>query len=813
MLRLFLRKAVVRYFFWANRQPSRLLLFFGLITLFAGFSLSHLGLTTDFIDLLPESYTSVKALKNAMKRVGGVGSLVVAVEGNNFENNRMFVDDLVRALETSNLSDIRSIEYEGKEVDKFFSSHAMMYATVEDLEEVKRVIDKEIENAKTRANPLWVDLSDDDEKDIDWENWKAKLNAVKKPFFKMHEGYLGLPGGKLLVVIIKPKGTQFNISHTRKFVETIQGLIDRTMSSRNYGDLKVGLCGNVKSTLEEYDTVFNDIFSTLALCLVLILLFLIIFFRNVWIVAVLVISLSMSLIWGLGFFAIFFKEVNSQSAFLTSLIAGTGINYGIITLTRFQKIAIQSKDMLCSIRQAMESTVLGTFVAFLTTGAVFFALFLSDNRGLSQFAWMGSIGVLFCWLGYFFVLPPLLIFLHQRSWLRVKHRFEFPIFEILGEKIQQHATWFVVGTALLSLVSFGLLLAYLPNAKELNLSKLRNQKSLKTGTEALEKRVSTIFNRSMTPVAVLVDQPSEAIEVCEALEKQSKRLESKVGTCMNVHELLPKEQSKKIDLIAQIKNKTEDSSFKFLEQSKQEEILKWKSKISNEVLILQDLPSRLLEPFTEKSGEIGKLVFVSPKKGNILSNKESLEQFSNEVGTIELSSGKKFMAAGEALILADLLRFLDEEGPGIIVFAFLIVVAIIAISLRRWSASWPVITGLFAGFVLLMGILSIFSVKINFFNFVALPLALGISIDYATNMSEHLRKFGFAEFCQGAESAWACSMTTMIGYGSLLFAHNLAVQSFGQVALSAEVSALFVSILLIPALIHLQFKRRCKSAA
>jgi predicted RND superfamily exporter protein len=52
-----------------------------------------------------------------------------------------------------------------------------------------------------------------------------------------------------------------------------------------------------------------------------------------------------------------------------------------------------------------------------------------------------------------------------------------------------------------------------------------------------------------------------------------------------------------------------------------------------------------------------------------------------------------------------------------------------------------------------------------------------------------------------------CSFTTTVGYGSLLFADNQALQSFGRLAMSGEILALVAALIVLPALLHLWPRR------
>ena len=85
--------------------------------------------------------------------------------------------------------------------------------------------------------------------------------------------------------------------------------------------------------------------------------------------------------------------------------------------------------------------------------------------------------------------------------------------------------------------------------------------------------------------------------------------------------------------------------------------------------------------------------------------------------------------------------------------------------------------------------------RLNFLNFVAIPLIFGICVEYAINLYERMRAHG-GDVAAGVRSAggpvFLCSLTTILGYGALLVADNRALQSFGRYAIAGEVAP-FVS--------------------
>ena len=48
---------------------------------------------------------------------------------------------------------------------------------------------------------------------------------------------------------------------------------------------------------------------------------------------------------------------------------------------------------------------------------------------------------------------------------------------------------------------------------------------------------------------------------------------------------------------------------------------------------------------------------------------------------------------------------------------------------------------------------------------------------------------------------FVCSLTTIIGYGSLLVSENLAIRGFGTASLIGEVTCVITALVLVPALL------------
>src|SRR5207247_581233 len=104
--------------------------------------------------------------------------------------------------------------------------------------------------------------------------------------------------------------------------------------------------------------------------------------------------------------------------------------------------------------------------------------------------------------------------------------------------------------------------------------------------------------------------------------------------------------------------------------------------------------------------------------------------------------------------------------------------------------------------------------KVNFLNFVALPITFGIGVDYAVNVYSRYRAEGrggiFAAVKNTGGAVVLCSATTIIGYGALLVADNRGLVSFGTLAILGEFACLTTGVLVMPAIVEWIDRKRAE---
>jgi predicted RND superfamily exporter protein len=136
---------------------------------------------------------------------------------------------------------------------------------------------------------------------------------------------------------------------------------------------------------------------------------------------------------------------------------------------------------------------------------------------------------------------------------------------------------------------------------------------------------------------------------------------------------------------------------------------------------------------------------------------------------------------------------------------------LVLVFFRNVRTSAEVMGSLFVGVVLMCGVAAAIGLKINFFNFIVYPITFGIAVDYGANVAARVHERGgdvIGSLAEVGPAVALCSWTSIIGYGSLLFSLNRALQSFGWYAMAGEVTTIITALVLLPALLLAERRNR-----
>ena len=235
-----------------------------------------------------------------------------------------------------------------------------------------------------------------------------------------------------------------------------------------------------------------------------------------------------------------------------------------------------------------------------------------------------------------------------------------------------------------------------------------------------------------------------------------------------------------------------------------------------DVLRPGDLPALLRRRFEENNGVVGTVFYVKyfdfTRNENIShSDGHTLLRIAKTTDNVRLADGTTVQTASRATIFAEMIRSMERDGPLATSLSFGMVMIVVIVATRNWRGSVGVLSVLVGAVVITVGGAAIGDMKLNFLNFIALPITFGIGCEYPFNVYDRTRllKGDITSAVKRTGGAVAlCSYTTVVGYSSLLVADNQALQSFGRLAMSGEIACIAGALLVLPALLHVLAAKR-----
>jgi hypothetical protein len=280
---------------------------------------------------------------------------------------------------------------------------------------------------------------------------------------------------------------------------------------------------------------------------------------------------------------------------------------------------------------------------------------------------------------------------------------------------------------------------------------------------------------------------------------------------VSAFDLLPRQQEQKLSLLGEMLDRLERAKrHAFVSESDYQRV-RQRLPDTLRALTIADLPERIVRPFTERDGTRGRIVFLVPCDGQSVYDAHYLARWAEAFREVRLPNGEVLRGSGEPVILTDMLLSIRQDAPRAIVLSLLGTALLLIVLFRASRASWAALVALCLGAGWLMLAISVLRIKLNFLNFIALPISIGVGADYALNMVARYRFTVPAErdrvAVETGGAVVACSLTTTLGYVVLSLSLNRAVQSFGLLAALGEVATLLAAVLFLPAVYELRARR------
>jgi hopanoid biosynthesis associated RND transporter like protein HpnN len=687
--------------------------------------------------------------------------------------------------------------------------------------------------------------------------WADFFAGIGKP---SDEGFLLSDNRHFFFLVVAPQK-----SATNEFDEAPESLaaIRQTVTELlpEFPGLKAGVTGTQALISDETIRTQADASTATVVSLTGVTLLYFLFFKRIRHPLMIVATLLVGLIWTMGFVALTVGHLTIITIFVAPMLLGLADDFGVHFLARYEEERTHGHDTLAALRSVFAHTAPGIIAGAVTTALAFAAIMLADFRGVQELGLIASAGILLSLLATLLLLPALIVLGEAyRPWkARPGKQTLLPrLFIGLGKVIGQARGFFLMlaglgtlaGLAALPTVSFdyNLLNLHARGTESVEWEKriIENSERSSRGAWATAPTLETAMSKAaafaalpsvetVESVATLVPGgQEERLVLVRALQPvlgdfpailsaptavsvphlqntlKSLTFKLSAGSNQSAPEERPAEKGLREvrkDLLAiserfqsqpEAETKTELERFQQLLFRDFQE--KW-SLLRNNVdppgpITLTDIPARLRTRFVSADGK--KFLLQIYAKKNVW-ERDAQEEFITQLRQVDPE------VTGSPVIVFESARVMKEgyiEGG---FYAFIVIVVVAFVSLRRVGDVVLAMVPLGLGMIWTAGLMWLFNLQFNLANLVAAPLIIGIGVENGLHLMHRYReeRVGGPALVAGStgQSVALFSITTMVGFGSLMVGKYYGIFSMGLLLTLAVGSVLVASLLVLPLLL------------
>lgn len=782
-----LRAALTALALVCFRRPVHAVLVLGMLAALGFWSAGNLKLDPDVTQLLPPSYESVQQVQKLRDRFGGVGNVVVMVNGGSSDERRAYADALAPKL-----AELASVKFVDHRVPvEFFSERGLYFADQADLEALR---DRLEARKRWEIERSFVDIDDEKPPSVDVSDLTAKYEQR----FSRNLGRSTQAGASAyyedeqerLAIFIRPTKLASDLDFSKQVVADVERVIAELPPPSG---IEAQLTGRYKKRVDLQALLGRDLKWTSLVASVLILLYVSLHFRRPLAVVMVLLPLGLGILWSYGLAGALFGKLNVLTAFIGAILVGISIDNGLHLLGRYQEEVRRGLKPEAAIAIAFGEAGRVALAAALTTASAFIALTWTDFRAFREFGVLAGSGMLLLLFAYITLLPALLGLLTRFAprlaeppaarhlpgvpWMQ---RFASPIFWLLAL-----GGFFVISNA--QRVHF-----------DADFSKLDDAD---LPSFHLDKEVNKLLGRSQTPIVILAESPAQSREIAEAVRLKMAGLGSAatIGLVATRADILPEGQAEKREILVQLRKTLSRFKGAELDEATNKNVERLRKMADAEPFAAADLPPSLRYVFEAREGATPvEFVLLYPTVG--LGEAEPIKRLAAQLRRVELPSGQSVAAAGEPIVLADVLLTVERDAPRIIALTFVLVLSSLILALGKLRLALLALAPAVFTLAATAGAAALLRLDLNYLNMIVLPILLGIGVDDGAHLVARVEA-GEPLGEVWSHTGWDVTgaiLTDVFGFGVLAFAAHPGLSSLGKLAILGLTINFIACVVLLP---------------
>lgn len=640
------------------------------------------------------------------------------------------------------------------------------------------------------------------------------------------------PDGRSLLIRLAGKHPPSDLEFAKAFTARVQTLADQV----NADHLDVRYAGAYAIATASERAIRHDMTSSVFSSIIYLqLLFLVAYRRPLRLFALAFAPVAVGTLLGFGLHSLITTNLTPMTAVIGAILAGLGVDYSINFLARYELHRTGGFDPRQAAQQTLVELSPPLAAAWATSVLGFLAIGCSSVRALRDFAILGSLGLLGAFLATLAILPAMLVLTDRRTVALTQSRplRRFGIATPLEIIARRRGLSIAVSLAIV-LGATGILLRAAGDILPLedNLNVMHPQPNAPLETQALiAQRFGTdldsliVHLHAATPTELLV----LAHRVKERLTAESAQPQSCVARGWGLADLLPDPRIVTSRLAAIAPGDAERveadfhqviaaSSFapeayepyaQFLHQLLSRRTAPGMDDLrAYRGLARMLLPHDCLDAGAPPPTEAIMFVFLRQPLDNRAARDAAVEHIRAALADLPGAT-----LTGLSVIRHDTEGLVHRELPKLIPIALLANAIYLLIQFRSWLDALLAMVPAVASLLILPAVMNLTGQKLNMVNLIAIPLLIGIDVDYGILLVSLVRPrrretpaARLRRFDSGGHAIILCAGATILGFGSLYFTSVPAIASLGFAAAVGIAACLGACLfLLVPIILGKRF--------
>src|SRR3989442_15189588 len=112
---------------------------------------------------------------------------------------------------------------------------------------------------------------------------------------------------------------------------------------------------------------------------------------------------------------VFLRNLNSATTGFSAMLMGLGTDLTNVMYARYVEERARGRSLAESLRRMMGASAFGVFTGAITSAGTFYAMCVTEYKGLRDFGFLVGSGILFCLVAILFLLPAMIAWNEGRA--------------------------------------------------------------------------------------------------------------------------------------------------------------------------------------------------------------------------------------------------------------------------------------------------------------------------------------------------------------------------------------------------------------